>query len=75
MGATGCAQVVTAWSQLQAAEAALESDITAVEATASRSPGVRERRSAAPLLDVLTPSRALNSEATSPRRRNILVAS
>jgi outer membrane protein len=73
------AQVVTAWSQLQAAEAALESDITAVEANRIALAGVREeeRVGQRTLLDVLNAEQELlNSEVNlATDRRNIMVAS
>lgn len=73
------AQVVTAWSQLQAAEASLESDITAVEANRIALAGVREeeRVGQRTLLDVLNAEQELlNSEVNlATDRRNIMVAS
>jgi outer membrane protein len=73
------AQVVTAWAQLQAAQAALESDATAVEANRIALAGVREeeRVGQRTLLDVLNAEQELlNSEVNlATDRRNQVVAS
>ena len=73
------AQVVTAWSQLQAAKAAVESDTTAVDANRIALAGVREeeRVGQRTLLDVLNAEQELlNSEVNLVTdRRNVLVAS
>ena len=73
------AQVVTAWSQLQAAQAAVESDTTAVEANRIALAGVREeeRVGQRTLLDVLNAEQELlNSEVNlATDRRNLMVAS
>jgi len=73
------AQVVTAWSQLQAAKAAVESDTTAVEANRIALAGVREeeRVGQRTLLDVLNAEQELlNSEVNLVTdRRNLVVAS
>jgi len=73
------AQVVTAWSQLQAAKAAVESDEVAVSANRVALAGVREeeRVGQRTLLDVLNAEQELlNSEVTLVTdRRNVVVAS
>jgi outer membrane protein len=73
------AQVVTAWSQLQAAKAAVESDEVAVAANRVALAGVREeeRVGQRTLLDVLNAEQELlNSEVTLVTdRRNVVVAS
>jgi outer membrane protein len=73
------AQVVTAWSQLQAAQAAVESDRTTVEANRIALAGVREeeRVGQRTLLDVLNAEQELlNAEVTLVTdRRNLVVAS
>jgi outer membrane protein len=73
------AQVVTAWSQLQAAKAAVESDEVAVAANRVALAGVREeeRVGQRTLLDVLNAEQELlNSEVTlATDRRNVVVAS
>ncbi len=73
------AQVVTAWSQLEAAKAAVESDNTAVEANRIALAGVREeeRVGQRTLLDVLNAEQELlNSEVNlATDRRNLMVAS
>ena len=73
------AQVVTAWSQLQAAKAAVESDTTAVSANRIALAGVREeeRVGQRTLLDVLNAEQELlNSEVNLVTdQRNVLVAS
>jgi outer membrane protein len=73
------AQVVTAWSQLQAAKAAVESDQVAVAANRVALAGVREeeRVGQRTLLDVLNAEQELlNSEVTLVTdRRNVVVAS
>jgi outer membrane protein len=73
------AQVVTAWSQLQAAKAAVESDQVAVTANRVALAGVREeeRVGQRTLLDVLNAEQELlNSEVTLVTdRRNVVVAS
>ncbi len=73
------AQVVTAWSQLQAAKAAVESDLVAVTANRVALAGVREeeRVGQRTLLDVLNAEQELlNSEVTlATDRRNVVVAS
>jgi len=73
------AQVVTAWSQLQAAKAAVESDQTSVDANRIALAGVREeeRVGQRTLLDVLNAEQELlNSEVTlATDRRNLVVAS
>jgi outer membrane protein len=73
------AQVVTAWSQLQAAKAAVESDQVSVEANRIALAGVREeeRVGQRTLLDVLNAEQELlNSEVTlATDRRNLVVAS
>ena len=73
------AQVVTAWSQLEAARAAVESDQTAVEANRIALAGVREeeRVGQRTLLDVLNAEQELlNAEVNlATDRRNLLVAS
>ena len=61
------AQVVTAWSQLQAAKAAVESDLVAVAANKVALAGVREEEQVGQrtLLDVLNAEQELlNSEVT-----------
>jgi outer membrane protein len=72
------AQVVTAWAQLQAAKAAVESDQTAVNANRIALAGVREeeRVGQRTLLDVLNAEQELlNSEVTlATDRRNLVVA-
>jgi outer membrane protein len=72
------AQVVTAWSQLQAAKAAVESDQVAVTANRVALAGVREeeRVGQRTLLDVLNAEQELlNSEVTlATDRRNVVVA-
>jgi outer membrane protein len=73
------AQVVTAWSQLQAAQAAVESDQASVDANRIALAGVREeeRVGQRTLLDVLNAEQELlNSEVTlATDRRNLVVAS
>ena len=73
------AQVVTAWSQLQAAQAAVDSDRTAVEANRIALAGVREeeRVGQRTLLDVLNAEQELlNSEVNLVTdQRNVVVAS
>jgi len=73
------AQVVTAWSQLEAARAAVESDNTAVEANRIALTGVREeeRVGQRTLLDVLNAEQELlNAEVNlATDRRNLIVAS
>ena len=73
------AQVVTAWSQLQAAQAAVESDNTAVNANRIALAGVREeeRVGQRTLLDVLNAEQELlNSEVNlATDQRNVVVAS
>jgi outer membrane protein len=73
------AQVVTAWAQLQAAQAAVESDLTSVSANKVALGGVREeeRVGTRTLLDVLNAEQELlNSEVTLVTdRRNVVVAS
>ena len=73
------AQVVTAWSQLQAAKAAVESDQASVDANRIALAGVREeeRVGQRTLLDVLNAEQELlNSEVTlATDRRNLVVAS
>jgi outer membrane protein len=73
------AQVVTAWSQLEAARAAVESDTTAVNANRIALAGVREeeRVGQRTLLDVLNAEQELlNSEVNLVTdQRNVLVAS
>jgi outer membrane protein len=73
------AQVVTAWSQLQAAKAAVESDRTAVDANRIALAGVREeeRVGQRTLLDVLNAEQELlNSEVNLVTdQRNVVVAS
>ena len=73
------AQVVTAWSQLEAAKAAVESDEVAVAANRVALAGVREeeRVGQRTLLDVLNAEQELlNSEVTLVTdRRNVVVAS
>jgi outer membrane protein len=73
------AQVVTAWSQLQAAKAAVESDLVAVTANKVALAGVREEEKVGQrtLLDVLNAEQELlNSEVTLVTdRRNVVVAS
>src|SRR5262245_40830717 len=73
------AQVVTAWSQLQAAKAAVESDLVAVTANKVALAGVREEEKVGQrtLLDVLNGEQELlNSEVTLVTdRRNVVVAS
>jgi outer membrane protein len=73
------AQVVTAWAQLQAAQAAVESDVTAVEANRIALAGVREeeRVGQRTLLDVLNAEQELlNAEVNlATDRRNLMVAS
>jgi outer membrane protein len=73
------AQVVTAWSQLQAAGAAVESDLASVAANRIALAGVREeeRVGQRTLLDVLNAEQELlNSEVTlATDRRNLVVAS
>ncbi len=73
------AQVVTAWSQLEAARAAVESDNTAVEANRIALAGVREeeRVGQRTLLDVLNAEQELlNAEVNLVTdQRNLLVAS
>jgi outer membrane protein len=73
------AQVVTAWSQLQAAKAAVESDGTAVSANRIALAGVREeeRVGQRTLLDVLNAEQELlNSEVNlATDQRNVVVAS
>ena len=72
-------QVVTAWSQLEAAKAAVESDKISVEANRVALAGVREeeRVGQRTLLDVLNAEQELlNSEVTLVTdRRNLVVAS
>jgi outer membrane protein len=73
------AQVVTAWAQLQAAKAAVESDEASVAANKIALAGVREeeRVGQRTLLDVLNAEQELlNSEVTlATDRRNVVVAS
>jgi outer membrane protein len=73
------AQVVTAWSQLEAARAAVESDTAAVKANRIALAGVREeeRVGQRTLLDVLNAEQELlNSEVNlATDQRNVLVAS
>jgi outer membrane protein len=73
------AQVVTAWAQLQAAKAAVESDLVAVSANKVALAGVREEEKVGQrtLLDVLNAEQELlNSEVTLVTdRRNVVVAS
>jgi outer membrane protein len=73
------AQVVTAWAQLQAAEAAVESDNTAVNANRIALAGVREeeRVGQRTLLDVLNAEQELlNSEVNLVTdQRNVVIAS
>ena len=73
------AQVVTAWSQLQAAQAAVESDQASVDANRIALAGVREeeRVGQRTLLDVLNAEQELlNSEVNlATDRRNLVVAS
>jgi outer membrane protein len=73
------AQVITAWSQLQAAEAAVESDQTAVNANRIALAGVREeeRVGQRTLLDVLNAEQELlNAEVNlATDQRNVVVAS
>jgi outer membrane protein len=73
------AQVVTAWSQLQAAQAAVESDQTAVNANRIALAGVREeeRVGQRTLLDVLNAEQELlNAEVNlATDQRNVVVAS
>ena len=73
------AQVVTAWSQLQAAQAAVESDNTAVNANRIALAGVREeeRVGQRTLLDVLNAEQELlNAEVNLVTdQRNVVVAS
>ena len=73
------AQVVTAWSQLEAAKAAVESDTTAVNANRIALAGVREeeRVGQRTLLDVLNAEQELlNAEVNLVTdQRNVLVAS
>jgi outer membrane protein len=73
------AQVITAWSQLQAAQAAVESDITAVNANRIALAGVREeeRVGQRTLLDVLNAEQELlNAEVNlATDQRNVVVAS
>jgi outer membrane protein len=73
------AQVVTAWSQLAAAQAAVESDQASVDANRIALAGVREeeRVGQRTLLDVLNAEQELlNSEVTlATDRRNLVVAS
>ena len=73
------AQVVTAWSQLQAAKAAVESDQASVDANRIALAGVREeeRVGQRTLLDVLNAEQELlNSEVKlATDRRNLVVAS
>jgi outer membrane protein len=73
------AQVVTAWSQLEAAKAAVESDTATVAANKIALAGVREeeRVGQRTLLDVLNAEQELlNSEVTLVTdRRNVVVAS
>ncbi|HJU32052.1 MAG TPA: TolC family outer membrane protein, partial [Hyphomicrobiaceae bacterium] len=73
------AQVVTAWAQLQAAKAAVESDQTAVNANRIALAGVREeeRVGQRTLLDVLNAEQELlNSEVNLVTdQRNVVVAS
>ena len=73
------AQVVTAWAQLQAAQAAVESDNTAVNANRIALAGVREeeRVGQRTLLDVLNAEQELlNAEVNlATDRRNVVVAS
>jgi outer membrane protein len=72
------AQVVTAWSQLQAAKAAVESDQVTVDANRIALAGVREEEKVGQrtLLDVLNAEQELlNSEVTLVTdRRNVVVA-
>ena len=73
------AQVVTAWSQLQAAKAAVESDLVAVAANKVALQGVREEEKVGQrtLLDVLNAEQELlNAQVTLVTdRRNVVVAS
>ena len=73
------AQVVTAWSQLEAAKAAVESDTTAVNANRIALAGVREeeRVGQRTLLDVLNAEQELlNAEVNLVTdQRNVVVAS
>ncbi|MFZ1104594.1 MAG: TolC family outer membrane protein [Hyphomicrobiaceae bacterium] len=73
------AQVVTAWSQLQAAKAAVESDLVAVAANDVALKGVREEEKVGQrtLLDVLNAEQELlNAQVTLVTdRRNVVVAS
>jgi outer membrane protein len=73
------AQVVTAWSQLQAAKAAVEADEAAAAANRIALAGVREQEKAGErtLLDVLNAEQELlNSEvAVVTDKRNVVVAS
>jgi outer membrane protein len=73
------AQVITAWSQLEAAKAAVESDLASVAANKTALAGVREeeRVGQRTLLDVLNAEQELlNSEVTLVTdRRNVVVAS
>jgi outer membrane protein len=73
------AQVVTAWAQLEAARASVESDTTAVEANRIALAGVREeeRVGQRTLLDVLNAEQELlNAEVNlATDRRNLMVAS
>ena len=73
------AQVVTAWAQLQAAQAAVESDNTAVDANRIALAGVREeeRVGQRTLLDVLNAEQELlNAEVNlATDQRNVVVAS
>jgi outer membrane protein len=71
--------VVTAWSQLQAAKAAVESDLVAVAANDVALKGVREEEKVGQrtLLDVLNAEQELlNAQVTLVTdRRNVVVAS
>ncbi len=73
------AQVITAWAQLEAAKAAVESDLASVAANKTALAGVREeeRVGQRTLLDVLNAEQELlNSEVTlATDRRNVVVAS
>ena len=73
------AAVVTAWSQLQAAKAAVESDLVAVEANKVALQGVREEEKVGQrtLLDVLNAeNELLNAQVTLVTdKRNVVVAS
>jgi outer membrane protein len=73
------AQVVTAWSQLQAAKAAVESDLVALAANDVALKGVREEEKVGQrtLLDVLNAEQELlNAQVTLVTdRRNVVVAS